>query len=437
MKYGLIGEKLGHSFSVPIHKAFHNPEYGLKEIPKDEVDAFMEAKDFRGLNVTIPYKQTVMPHCILDDAAKEIGAVNTIVNKDGVLYGYNTDAFGLSAMMDLCMGEENVDFAGKNAVIIGAGGTAKTATYVLKSKHVKSVTILARNIEKATSEMDGKDVLIASSVETPEEILADTDILVNTTPVGMFPNADAVPVDLDKFRNLSCVFDVVYNPLCTKLVAKAREKKIPAANGLFMLVMQALKAELLFREANVTGYFNQGNPTFSDGKKVYEDLLNSLTNVVLIGMPGCGKSTLGQKLATVLSRDLIDTDEEFIKNYGISPAECITASGEDEFRKKETETVKRIAAKNGLIIATGGGVVTREENISALKQNGKIVYLKRNIGNLSSEGRPLSQGDGAIEKLFEKRKALYENSCDYVAEIKENNPDGTADEILKELGLKQ
>jgi shikimate dehydrogenase len=418
LNYGLIGEKLGHSFSVPIHNAFGNPDYVLKEIPRDELVQFLEAGDFKGLNVTIPYKQDVMPFCTLDEAAAQIGAVNTLVVKDGKIFGYNTDAYGLSSMMDLAYGVEDVDFTGKNAVILGAGGTAKTALYVLRSKHVASVTVLARDVQKAKESLNSDGVTFESITEPSADVCNRTDIIVNTTPVGMFPKADAVPVDLSLFPHVSAVFDVIYNPLTTKLIAKAKQRNLVAANGLYMLVMQAYKAELLF-----------GLTPAQAGQKVYEDLRKRLENTVLIGMPGSGKSTIGKLLSEKCGKEFIDTDEEFTKTYGITPGDCIKTEGEEAFRLKETEVVKTVSAKTGCIIATGGGVVTRPENIEALKQNGIIVYLKRDIANLSSEGRPLSQGDGAIEKLFEKRSPLYEAAADRVIEVKE----GLLEETLAEI----
>ena len=444
MEYALIGEKLGHSFSVPIHNAFGNPDYVLKEIPRDELRVFLEKKDFKGLNVTIPYKQDVMPYCILDEAAKEIGAVNTIVNRNGELYGYNSDAYGLEALLDRTVGEKTdaesaaksadkdyclrADLTGWKAVILGAGGTAKTATFVLGKKNVSEITILARDVDKAKKGMKGKPVSFASITEIPEEILEKTDIIINTTPVGMFPNADFAPVNISDFRNLKCVIDVVYNPLTTKLIADAKRAGIPAANGLYMLVMQAFRAEELFFEQN--GGIRNGAIT---GENVLSDLQNQLTNVVLIGMPGCGKSTIGTILAKKLNRELVDTDAAFEETYRMSPAKCIQTEGEEEFRRKETVVVKETGSVCGRIIATGGGVVTRKENIDSLKQNGILVYIKRDVKNLSSDGRPLSQGDGAIERLFEARKKLYEDAADVIVEVQENDAGSTADSICDSI----
>ena len=471
MKYGLIGEKLGHSFSVPIHNAFGNSDYVLKEIPKGKLPDFMKAQDFEGINVTIPYKQDVMPYCILDDAAKEIGAVNTIVKRNGKLYGYNTDAFGLSALIDktLCEGIGEKEFTnGESAVILGAGGTCKTAIYVLKQKKVSSIYVLARDAKKAEKTLAGKNVKVFS-IEKNEngnypECIRNAAILINTTPVGMYPKADNMPVDLHQFTKLQCVFDVVYNPLTTRLVDTARQMGIPAKNGLYMLVMQAVKAEALFFEDKDNGLINLINDIpekLSDknsglhnenidseklskedreivlrkvmkeaGDRVYHDILCKQENIVLIGMPGSGKSTVGQLLAKEMNRDFVDTDTEFEKTYSMTPAACIENEGEEEFRKKETEVVRTVTSKNSLVIATGGGVVTRPENVKLCKQNGKVIYIKRDISNLSSEGRPLSKGDGAIERLYESRKHLYEGAADYIVEVTEGKPEDAADFIF-------
>ena len=459
MKYGLIGEKLGHSFSVPIHNALGNPDYELREIPRGELKAFLEEGDFQGLNVTIPYKQDVIPFCETDEAAREIGAVNTIVCRNQKLYGYNTDAYGLSALIGRTLGaqgssdkpvsgeersfddgngendELSADLRGMTAVILGAGGTAKTALYVLRRMGADRVIILARNTEKAAEEFRGKiekDRVQISGMETIESrILEDANILVNTTPVGMYPRGGIAPVDVSKFTNLKAVIDVVYNPLTTKLVVDAKKLGIPAANGLFMLVMQALRAEQIFFDEN-PGMTE--SLTYEKGKEVYINLLRKQTNLVLVGMPGSGKSTLGKYLSERMKRELVDTDEVFEQKFATFPGTFIELHGEDEFRKCETEAVKIASEKCGVVIATGGGVVTRPENIELLKQNGKIVYIKRELAFLSSDGRPLSKGDGAIEKLFEKRKALYEEAADFVAEVKEEQISTTGEEILKFFG---
>ena len=421
-KYALIGEKLGHSFSVPIHNAFGNDDYTLTEIPKEELDAFMQKREFEGINVTIPYKQAVMPYCILDEAAKEIGAVNTIVNKGGTLYGYNTDAYGLNEMMDDATNGDASVFQGKNAVILGAGGTAKTAAYVLRNKGVKQITVLARNIEKAKDEMAGKCDCVESIENLPAQICENADILVNTTPVGMYPNVDRKPVELSDFPNLCAVFDVIYNPLTTDLVAEAKERNLFAANGLYMLVCQAKKAEELFA---VEGMQMAGS------KDVLAGLKKNLTNIVLIGMPGSGKSTVGKLLAEMTGKEFADSDEVFEEEFGISPGACIETNGEEDFREKEESVIAKLSSKNQKVLATGGGAVKRTSNRKAMKRNGFVVYLQRDLSALSTQGRPLSMGEGRLQKLYEERKAIYEGLADLCICVSEGNPEGTAEEILK------
>ena len=292
--------------------------------------------------------------------------------------------------------------------------------------------MLARDVKKAGESLKGSGskenvsgipVTFESITNPSEEVCNKTDIIVNTTPVGMFPKPDAVPVDLALFPNVSAVFDVIYNPLTTKFIAEAKKRNLVAANGLYMLVMQAYKAELLF-----------GLEPVSDGAKVFEDLKSRLENTVLIGMPGSGKSTIGKLLAEKSGKQFIDTDEEFTKTFGITPGECIKTEGEEAFRTRETEVVRLAAAKTGCIIATGGGVVTRPVNIEVLKQNGVIVYLKRDIANLSSEGRPLSQGNGVIGKLFEVRSPLYEGAADYIVDVAEGDCTKTLEDVLSRTG---
>ena len=420
--YALIGEKLGHSFSVPIHNAFGNNDYSLKEIPRDELDAFMLKREFKGINVTIPYKQAVMPYCVLDEAAEEIGAVNTIVNKEGKLYGYNTDAFGLSEMMNEAVGGDESFFEGRNAVILGAGGTAKTAAYVLRSKGVKQITVLARNTDKALEEMSGKCDLVESIANPSVEVRKNAEILVNTTPVGMYPNMDKTPVELSDFPNLRAVFDVIYNPLTTDLVAEAKKRNLFAANGLYMLICQAKKAEELFEVEGME---------VTDSEDVLKDLKQNLTNIVLTGMPGSGKSTVGKILAEMTGKKFADSDEAFEDRFHLSPAQCIETNGEDEFRDREEEVISLLSAGNHTVIATGGGAVLREHNRKALQRNGFIVYIQRDLSNLSTKGRPLSSGDGRIAKLYEERKAIYEGLADFVVTVKEGDPAQTAKEIVK------
>jgi len=387
MKYGLIGKTLAHSYSKAIHGFLGNCEYELMELPPDAVDGFLRKAGFKGINVTIPYKETVMPYCVLDDAARKIGCVNTIVNKDGKLRGYNTDYFGFSYMAK----NAGIDFGGKKVLILGSGGTSKTAACVTREQGAREVVIVSRG---------GKDNYENIGCH------ADTDVLVNTTPVGMFPNNGQSPVSLDRFANLSAVLDVVYNPLRTRLVLDAQERGITTANGLVMLVAQALCAHNLFFGVE---------PDDCATEALIADVLSKteklFLNVVLIGMPGCGKTSIGRKLAEFLEMDFVDTDLMIEANTGRKVPDIIREDGEPFFRKLESDVVSQVAAKTHQVIATGGGSVLAKENRDALLQNGKIVFLERELENLTTKGRPLSVDLPALQAMYERRRPIYESLC--------------------------
>lgn len=401
MKYGLIGEKLGHSYSVKIHAELGDYEYVLKEISPCEIDIFMKEKPFLGINVTIPYKRTVMPYLdYISPQAKSIGAVNTVVNRNGVLYGYNTDYFGFETLAE----SAGVDFENKNVLILGNGATAKTITAVANDKKAKSVKIVSR-----TGELNYENVYA----------LTETDIIVNASPCGMFPDNNSKPIELIKFPNLKGVLDVVYNPLETRLIAEARSLNLPCAGGLMMLVAQGVKASNLFM-----------NGEMPDIKAIYEKIKRSVTDVVLIGMPGSGKTTIGKILAQKLNREFIDTDAKIVEKAGLSIPEIFEKYGEEYFRNLETEILKEVC-QGGRVIATGGGAVIKKENQTVLAQNGKIFYLKRSLSLLAKKGRPLSIKDG-VEKLFEKRKAIYERTAHFTID-NDGEIQKTVSEILEKF----
>ena len=329
MKYGLIGEKLGHSFSKEIHGKLGRYEYELKELAADELEAFIKGRDFEGINVTIPYKEAVIP--LLDDideAAGAIGAVNTIVNKNGRLTGYNTDAFGMMSMLQML----GVDAEGKCVLIAGSGGTSKTAVYVAGKLGASEIKRISRNPRGD-----------AISYEEAYKRYGHADILINTTPVGMFPNTDACPLDLSAFSRAECVTDVVYNPLNTRLVQEARERGIAAEGGLYMLVAQAVRAAELFT----------GEPVESGTTDlIYSELMMEKINIALIGMPGSGKTSIGRILAEKLEREFTDSDEEIIKEAGMDIAEIFERYGEKYFRDLEAEVIKKISLTGSKIIAT-------------------------------------------------------------------------------------
>ena len=390
MEYGLIGKPLGHSFSAQIHPKLFDCKYELKEIEPQDLAGFLEKRDFKGINVTIPYKSEVIGHLdFVDENAKKIGAVNTIVNKDGRLYGYNTDFSGLKMLIT----SNGVSLKDKNVLILGSGATSKTATAAARDMGAKIVTLFSRR------KLPG--------FETYENIgkYHDTaEVIINTTPVGMYPDICKSAISLDGFKKLNAVFDVVYNPIRTKLIVDAKKRGIIADGGMKMLVFQALYAARLF-----SGH------DFSDEKgfEIVGDMQKSKENIVFIGMPSSGKSTIGKRIAKALGREFSDTDDEITKVYGKTPKEIINSSGEATFRKYETAVIKGISKKQGLVIATGGGAVEREINIDLLKENGKLVFLDRTLDFLSADGsRPLSSTKEKLEEIYKRRLPLYKKYAD-------------------------
>ncbi|MBQ6613861.1 MAG: shikimate dehydrogenase [Clostridia bacterium] len=394
MYYGLLGEHLPHSHSPKIHRLLGNRGYTLFEKKSDGLAPFFKNRKFYGLNVTIPYKEEVIKYCdTIDSIAAEIGAVNTVVNCGGSLFATNTDYDGF---IFLCK-YHKIDIKDKNVLILGSGGTSKTVRVAARDMGAKRVTVVSRS----------GDV----NYENVFDKCADTNVIINTTPVGMYPNVDAKPIELSKFENLSGVIDVIYNPLCTRLLAEANFLGIPHANGLLMLVAQAAKADEYFRH---TSHSNM------EIVAIYKKIRRSLQNIVLIGMPGCGKSTVGRRVARILKREFVDTDAEIVARAGKSIPEIFADEGEEYFRNLEQSVTEDVCKRNGLAIALGGGTILREENRIAAKQNGKTVYLNRKIENLARRGRPLSSDDGAIQKLFEARSPIYESFADIKIDCRED-----------------
>lgn len=400
-RYGLIGEKLGHSFSVPIHNMLGNTDYCLCEVAKDNLHTFMESHDFNAINVTIPYKTDVIEHlCYISDEAKRIGAVNTIVNHEGNLYGYNTDYYGFSYMAK----KAGITFNGKKVIILGSGGTSLTSRTVAADEGAKEIVIISRN---------GKNNYSNISLHN------DADIIINTTPVGMFPKTEDTPISLKGFKNLSGVIDVIYNPIRTKLLVDAKVYGIPYTNGLPMLVAQAKKAHELFFDTIVND---------SEIDRITKKLELQKQNIILIGMPGCGKSTLAAALSEKLGRDIIDTDEEIVKTEGTSIPHIFEHNGEKYFRETEALCIKKACAEFGKIIATGGGAILKEENRTALMQSGLVIWLKRPLEELARSGRPLSKDIESLNLMYNKRLPLYEKTCDITFDIRPS-----AEESLHEL----
>jgi len=392
MQYGCIGEHLTHSFSKEIHNALADYLYELKEIPADKLDAFMETREFAAINVTIPYKQAVIPHLKgISDTAKAIGAVNTIVNKNGDLYGYNTDFGGMTALIN----RAGIDLAGKKVLILGTGGTSLTAKAATNHLGAKSVYTVSRTAK------DG-----ALTYETAATYHTDAEILINTTPRGMFSREAGMPIDPALFPNLSGVIDAIYNPLRTQFIRTAKKRGVPAEGGLYMLVMQAVLASEIFLD---TKY----DPEITEA--VYRKMLNAKENIVLTGMPASGKSTVGKLLAKKLDRPFIDTDTLIEEAAGLTPTEIFANKGEAVFREMESAVIREVSAKNGAVIATGGGAVLRPENVDALKANGRLFFLNRPVELLTpTADRPLAPDRAAIEKRFSERFPTYLSTADHV-----------------------
>lgn len=403
MEYGLIGEKLGHSYSQMIHARLADYRYELKEVAPERLDAFIEARNFRGLNVTIPYKQAVMKHCAeLSPEAMEVGSVNTlIVRPDGSLFGHNTDIDGFIYM--LRRGE--IDPAGAKAVILGSGGTSLTARAALTKLGAREIVTVSRK---------GPVDYAALYAEH-----ADAEILVNATPVGMYPKNGASPVELDRLPGVRGVADVIYNPEKTALILAAQAKGIPAVSGLSMLVAQAREAAELFAGHAIPA-----------GR--VEDIVSEIgaqtLNLILVGMPGCGKSTLGQAVAAALQREFVDCDAEIVRRAGKSIPEIFAQDGEGAFRALESGVLADVCRGHGLVISTGGGAVLRAENRDAMRQNGRVCLIRRALALLPRDGRPLSASEDAVARLWEARRAAYETAADFPVEN-----DGTVEEAAEKI----
>lgn len=413
MKYGLLGEKLGHSYSKEIHSLLADYEYELCEVNKEELDVLMRKKEFCAVNVTIPYKQTVIPYLDgISERAKSIGAVNAIVNRGGKLYGDNTDFAGMRALAI----RTGADMNGKKVLIFGTGGTSKTAGAVAQSLGAREVYFVSR------SKKDG-----AITYGEAAEKHADAQILINTTPVGMFPNIQGTPADISVFPELEAVLDAIFNPLRTELVLDAQARGIKADGGLYMLVAQAVYASALFLGKD------------ADDKKtedVYRRILNEKRNVFLIGMPSSGKSSVGKKLAELTGKEFADTDTMLTDRFGRTISDFISENGERPFRDEESAVIGQAAEKRGYIIATGGGAVLREENVRAMKKNGTVVFLDRAPDLLTAtKDRPLSSTREALEKLYEERYPIYKKAADMTVPS-DRSVGEVAEDVRKELEIR-
>ena len=398
MNCGLLGRKLSHSYSPAIHGLLGDYAYDLFEKEPAEVEDFIRNGPWDGLNVTIPYKKDAAALCDeLSPLAKELGSVNTLVRRDGKIYGDNTDAFGFAQML-------HMDCRGRKALVLGSGGASVTAQAVLKQAGAE-VVVISRSGENNYENLSRH---------------ADAELLVNTTPVGMYPGNGESPVDLNGLPNLKLVLDVIYNPARTRLILDAEAKGIPCRSGLLMLVAQAARACELWTKRGISA---------EKMENVRKTIGFSMENMVLIGMPGSGKSTVGKFLAAETGRKFVDSDEELVKRIGDIPT-FFAQKGEEAFRREETAVLAELGKQSGLVIATGGGVVTRKENYPHLHQNGKIFWLLRDLEKLPADGRPLSQKEG-VQALYEKRKSLYEAFADAIVDNNGSLHD-TCGTILKE-----
>lgn len=408
-EYGLLGAKLSHSFSKDIHNIL-GYDYDLIECKADELQAVLNDKSRKGFNVTVPYKELVIPMLdVVDDSVSRIGACNTIVNKDGKLFGYNTDYYGLKDLIE----SQGIAIGGKNVLILGSGGTCKTAMCVV-------------------ADMGGKYTIVSRSgdvnYDNVYEKCASAQVVINTTPYGMNPNLNHLPlIDLTRLKEVEFVVDVIFNPYKTALIISAEQLGIKAVNGLRMLVVQAIYAGRLFTRQNID----------VDVSMIMGSLYKKYCNIFVIGMPGSGKSTIAKMLAFKLGRVMLDSDNMIEQDMGATCKEIITTSGEDAFRQTESQVIKLLAGKRSAVVASGGGAIKLAENRYYMSCNGIVVYISRRLGSLAQDGRPLSSSPEAIAKLYRERKSIYESLAD-ITVSNNGNADSlpaVVDKIIGGLGL--
>ena len=406
MRRGLIGEHLGHSYSQRIHETLGGYPYELIEVALQDLDAWMKNKDFAALNVTIPYKKAVIPYLEeLDERARRIGAVNTIVNDHGRLIGKNTDYYGCRFMLE----QAGMEIQGRKVILLGNGGAAQAVQAVLEDLGAAAIVKVKRNPSPETL--------------TYEEAYRDhsgAQVIVNTSPVGMFPAQEGIPVELDRFPQLESVADVIYNPHRTRLIVEAQKRGCRTATGLSMLTAQAAEAIEAFI----------GKPVAPESiLRMTAELAREKMNLVLIGMPGCGKSTIARKLAEISGRPAVDIDQRIVERIGMPIRDFFAQQGEARFRQIEAEILAEVTLQTGQIIATGGGIVKDWENVRRLRQSGKVYFLDRSLDQLETDpSRPLSTSREALRQLYDQRIDLYRAACDQQIE---NN--GSADQTARRL----
>lgn len=401
-KYGLLGEKLGHSYSPQIHRKLADYDYRLYEVSKENVAAFLNETELGGMNVTIPYKKTVMEHCVyLSDIAKRVGAVNTLVRHEDGWYGYNTDYYGFKALIN----KHGIAVSGRKCLVFGSGGASNTACRVLEDLGAAEVIVISRSGENNYSNL---------------HLHKDAQILVNTTPVGMYPANGNAAFDPAAFPACEAVIDVIYNPARTEVMLRAEAAGIKTAGGLYMLTAQAKRSAELFTGSGIAD---------SRIDDITDELAMEMQNIILIGMPGSGKSVIARGIAQKTGRRLIDIDKEIVARTGKEIPDIFAEGGERAFREIETETLREFGRLSGCVIATGGGTVTREENYAPLHQNGRIYWIKRDLRKLAVKGRPISLSRTA-EDIYAERRAKYERFAD-VAVDNNGSIDAAVRAVLK------
>ena len=405
-RYGLLGEKLGHSYSPQIHGLLADYEYKLYEVERDKVSDFLKETKLSGMNVTIPYKKTVMDACVsLSETAHKMGCVNTLVKEADGWHGYNTDYYGFCALVR----KSGIVIAGKKVLVLGSGGASNTVCRAVEDMNAREVRVISRSGEDNYTNLDKH---------------ADAEVIVNTTPVGMYPNNGKSPVDLALFPKLEGALDVIYNPARTAFMLQAEELGIKNAGGLYMLTAQAKRSSELFTGKAV------------DDKEIgrITDILSSgMRNIILIGMPGCGKSEIGRLLAEQTGRRFIDADAAIEESAGCSIPDIFKNEGEAGFRARETKVLEELGKLSGVVIATGGGCVTRPDNYPLLHQNGILIWIKRDISKLPTHGRPISQSN-SLEKLYETRRSMYESFAD-VSIDNNKDKDQAVKAVMEAAGL--
>lgn len=406
--FGLLGRKLGHSLSPQIHSHLCDYEYKLYPMEPECLDGFFSDTSLKGFNVTIPYKIEAFNRCHeRSETAEKVGSVNTVIRRpDGTLFGDNTDYFGFLYMAKKC----GCDFSGKKVLILGSGGASLTVQHVARDEDAKEIIVVSRSGENNYDNISRH---------------YDADIIVNTTPVGMYPNNGERLIDLSKFTKCRKALDLIYNPARTVFLLDAQKLGIDCINGLYMLVAQALRAAEIFTGESIP---------LSRIDEVYNAIISGQKNIVLVGMPGCGKSTAAALLAEKTGRECIDTDAMIVEFSGESIPDIFAKHGETEFRNRETEAVRTAGKGAGKIIATGGGAILREENRTALRENSTVIFLKAPVEGLATDGRPLSKSPEVLQKMFAERYPLYLETADYTVEV-DRDPETTVRRIMECVSL--